>query len=339
MEKLLSFILPAYNVQEYIGDCLASLVQQDIDKDEYEIIVVDDGSTDSTKERVEAFINRHNGYTIKLISKENGGVSSARNVGFEQAYGKYIWFVDPDDFLLTNSLGRLRPYLEEGQNIIYLDAKTVAEGTKIDGSEVEHTEILLSEKEIGGYQHCGPWTRIVSRQFLIDNDIRFCERLAYGEDFLWNHLILQNRAKADKEYYVDGYIYYYRLRQNSAYRKAKEVRQTNNSHYMNLVGLAEEYQKLALIPEYNNGKLRLVTRQAKAAAIFSLVFLPKDYFKKELKRLKLEGMYPYGFIFRDLLPSVSIKHTIVGWLMFLLPIESYAKLLNLVLSQKESKEN
>lgn len=328
MKKILSIVLPAYNVQKYIETCLETLVQQDIEKEEYEIIIVDDGSTDGTSDVVQNFIEGHDSYSISLIRKKNGGVSSARNFGLKKACGSYVWFIDPDDFVLPNSFGKIKRYLaEEKWNIIYLDAKTVEENTRPENINTQ-VDIEISTKKLLNYQHCGPWTRIVNRNFLLENEILFCEKLAYGEDFLWNHLILQNKEQLAQEYYIRGYIYYYRLRENSAYRKAKELRYTDNNHYRNLIYLAEEYQKLTKVPKYNNKKLNLVLRQAKEAAVFSLAFLPTTYFKQELEQMKKNGMYPYHIIKEDLKPSGSWKHTMVGWLMFLLPCETYAGILN-----------
>lgn len=106
----LSIIVPVYNVGEYLGKCLGSLLNQDIAREDYEIILVDDGSTDSSSVLCDELASLHS--NIVVIHKENGGLSSARNVGIDIASGKYIQFVDSDDYLFPNVLGSVLSRVE-----------------------------------------------------------------------------------------------------------------------------------------------------------------------------------------------------------------------------------
>lgn len=101
----LSVIIPVYNVEKFVAQCLDSVLNQKLELNDYEIIVVNDGSTDSSLEIVQDYANKHK--HIKLISKKNGGVGSARNGGIDHAQGKYIYFIDSDDYLIPNSLNIL----------------------------------------------------------------------------------------------------------------------------------------------------------------------------------------------------------------------------------------
>ena len=94
-EKLVSVIIPAYNIEDYIGRCLDSIISQTYKN--LEIIVVDDGSRDRTGEILDNYAKKDR--RIKVIHKENGGVSSARNKGIEVAEGDYIGFIDGDDLI------------------------------------------------------------------------------------------------------------------------------------------------------------------------------------------------------------------------------------------------
>mgnify|MGYP001146144833 CR=1 FL=1 len=100
--KRLSVIIPMYNVEPYVERCLRSLLDQDLHMDEYEIICINDGSPDNSREVVIAL--QEDSTNIKLIDQENKGVSMARNIGIENAAGKYLLMVDPDDYLEPNSL-------------------------------------------------------------------------------------------------------------------------------------------------------------------------------------------------------------------------------------------
>lgn len=112
----ISVIIPIFNVEDYIDECLKSIINQTIK--EIEIILVNDGTKDRSMERVSKFKDRR----IKIINKENGGLSSARNTGINAAKGKYIYFIDSDDFLLDKTC------LEEMYNIAEEDSADIVVG-------------------------------------------------------------------------------------------------------------------------------------------------------------------------------------------------------------------
>ena len=100
---ILSFIVPVYNVSLYVEQCIRSLYAQNIPKDDYEVIVVDDCSPDNSKDIVIGLQSEFK--DLKLISlKENVKLGSARNVGLQNATGKYIWFIDSDDYIQPDVL-------------------------------------------------------------------------------------------------------------------------------------------------------------------------------------------------------------------------------------------
>ncbi|MCQ2315226.1 MAG: glycosyltransferase [Bacteroidales bacterium] len=104
-EMILSIVVPVNNVENYLSKCLDSILNQDIAKDDYEIVVVNDGSTDNSGEIARGYASRYP--NIILINQENRGLSGARNSGIMAAQGKYIQFVDSDDYLEPNVLGAL----------------------------------------------------------------------------------------------------------------------------------------------------------------------------------------------------------------------------------------
>lgn len=101
----LSIIVPVYNVEPYIERCVRSLEQQNIPKQEYEIIIVNDGTQDQSIQIINKL--RLEYPNIVLIEKENGGLSSARNYGLKYAQGEYIWFIDSDDYIEPNILNSI----------------------------------------------------------------------------------------------------------------------------------------------------------------------------------------------------------------------------------------
>ena len=126
--KKLSFIVPIYNVEQYFRKCVDSLLRQDYS--DYEIILVDDGSTDNSSqicdEYVRAFENGDLKLEIKCIHQENGGLSAARNAGLRVAKGEYVCFVDSDDYWEENVLGGLMEQIEKEQlDVLRFDYQNV----------------------------------------------------------------------------------------------------------------------------------------------------------------------------------------------------------------------
>ena len=106
---VLSIIIPVYNVEKFLEKCVDSTQSQNIEKDDYEVILINDGSTDNSLEIAKRLEKKYT--NIKVVSKENGGLSSARNYGIEQSKGAYIMFLDSDDWIADNCLYNIRKKL------------------------------------------------------------------------------------------------------------------------------------------------------------------------------------------------------------------------------------
>ena len=121
-EISISIIIPVYNVERYLPVCLESIVQQSMD--DYEVILVDDGSTDSSGPICNEYADRHPQF--RVIHQQNQGISAARNAGVVESKGKYLLFLDSDDFLVPNSLSKLLELANKndldvlGFNLIYV---------------------------------------------------------------------------------------------------------------------------------------------------------------------------------------------------------------------------
>ena len=101
-EQLLSIIVPVYNVEEYLPHCINSLLDQGLTEKQYEIILVNDGSTDNSPVICQSYVDKYP--FIHCYSQKNQGLSGARNTGMKHVKGKYVQFVDSDDFLQPNSI-------------------------------------------------------------------------------------------------------------------------------------------------------------------------------------------------------------------------------------------
>lgn len=149
---LVSIIIPIYNVEKYIEKCLIScLNQKNVSNTDYEIILVNDGTKDKSMEVVKHVLSKNEkGIQVKIIYQENSGLSVARNVGVEQASGKYIWFVDSDDWIDENSINHIKEAINEEEEIdvLQIQFKLVFENNK-EKSEIEYTYIngVMSGKD------------------------------------------------------------------------------------------------------------------------------------------------------------------------------------------------
>lgn len=121
---LLTYIVPVYNTEPYLPKCLHSLVNQGLDKEVYEVLVVDDGSSDGSKAVVEAFAAEHP--QVRLISQPNAGVSAARNKALDSARGRYVQFVDSDDYLEAGAMAPLlQRAVDEDLDVLMFNFKWV----------------------------------------------------------------------------------------------------------------------------------------------------------------------------------------------------------------------
>lgn len=177
----LSFIVPVYNVEKYLAECLDSLLDQDISHEEYEIICVNDGSTDGSLDILRQYEEKY--ANIRVIDKENGGVSAARNDGIKAALGDYIWMVDSDDLIAHHILA----WLYETSRSHNPDI--------IDFGAYSFHEKLTDEESAAYRDRCLPATSFANnvyitrslfkRAFLHDNHIQFDTEIAYSEDSLF----------------------------------------------------------------------------------------------------------------------------------------------------------
>lgn len=143
-----SLIVPVYNVQKYIEKCISSILDQDYAN--YEIIIVDDGSTDKSAEIIDRITNL-NRDKIVSIHQENKGLGGARNTGLEKATGKYVWFIDSDDTIAPYSLKHLDEFIQKQEvDILVFDRVAIDElGNEMEtevGVDFEHEDIFSLEK-------------------------------------------------------------------------------------------------------------------------------------------------------------------------------------------------
>lgn len=204
----LSIILPVYNVEEYLEECLESLVNQNYSQ--YEIIAVNDGSTDNSLKILKKYQKKYS-KVLKVYDKENGGVSTARNYGIEKAKGQYLFFVDSDDYILPNTLTTLDKYIEEKHDLIVFPfiagpSKEESRPVKVFDTNIDNPH----KKYITGMP--GPINKVCKKEIFIKNKILFPVGI-YHEDLATMPKLALHASNIK---FLDEPLYFYRERPNSA---------------------------------------------------------------------------------------------------------------------------
>lgn len=236
----ITVIIPAYNIEDLLGRCIESVVSQDYPKELLEIIVVDDGSTDSTGRIADEYADKFQNVTA--LHKENGGSSSARNLGLKHATGEYIGFVDSDDFVDKRMFGTLVDAAKRyDADMVQVSRDEIAEDgsmlsdvlTPPKGETVvtpaEHIRTLLMHT--GDASFC---TKITRRAVLGD-DLRFPEG-ELNEDF---HLMIRTLERVNKLVILPEKYYHVFYRTGSNSRKKAEDKDYFPSVFTDIVRNAD----------------------------------------------------------------------------------------------------
>lgn len=216
--KVLSFIVPLYKSAKWLEKCLFSILNQDIPESEMEIICVNDGSPDNSAEMAREIGKKHS--CIIVLDQENQGPSGARNNGMRHATGKYLCFVDPDDYVEPNVYGKLVLQMEdENLDMLRFNYQIVDEDYKPVEKRVFEKQFDYSPKLMSGAEFlatrldiaCNIWRYMYRREIITKNEI-WCFTGDYYDDTPWLPLVL---LKAERMNICDTVVYDYLVRADS----------------------------------------------------------------------------------------------------------------------------
>ena len=209
---LLSVIIPVYNVEPYLEQCLDSVVNQTYKN--LEIICINDGSTDNSLKILEKFQQKDN--RIKIINQENKGVSAARNAGLDIATGEYITFVDSDDYLELNAYERTMNVLLNNKHVDVAEFRIRAFAENNDPINLTRLEKYtqyfddIFNSKVHNVSTCN---KIFKLEIIKERNIRFIEGLKYSEDHFFSHAFT---VCSNNHAFINATLYNYRLWSNSA---------------------------------------------------------------------------------------------------------------------------
>jgi len=258
----LSVIIPVYNVEEYIEECLISIISQSY-QEPFECILIDDCSVDSSISKIEAITNNYKGnIDFRIIQQPfNQGVSAARNLGISSAQGEYLYFVDSDDVVFADCLEAIMKAAKKNP-----DSQLISIGLKISSNSYPYTDYekyplpevsnnpdWISTAMLSYAVNVAPWTKCVKRQFILDNNLFF--RTGYiFEDDIWQFELAKkilNLSVCNKN------LYYYRVREGSIMTSTKIGREQRIEKRIKAINL-----KISLIDShYNKAQVKSVWNQ------------------------------------------------------------------------------
>ena len=314
-ESLISVIVAIYNGEKYLDDCVNSILKQTYTN--IEIILVDDGSTDNSGNKCDEYAKKDN--RIKVLHQKNGGVSVARNNALSVSNGDYICFMDQDDYLSDDYISYLFDLIKSNDAEIslvphvvysskgkkdYLEKKSPT-AIEIWSGEKAACEMLYSKMEIG------PWSKMISKKLIDDNDIHFYEGIFGGEGYAFS---VEAFAAAKKV--AVGYkgIYFYRV-DNYNSEMSKFRPRTLDSSIRAVKIMHDEFrnESKAVFKATKYAQWRVYV-----AFLNSLVAskMEKEYFEEYKQLIKYCRKYAY----RSFTANVSIKRKIKDLLYFISPV-------------------
>lgn len=287
----LSVIVPVYNTEKYVEKCINSILNSSF-KD-FEIIIVNDGSTDNSEEIIKKIIEENKDFNIKYLKKENGGLSDARNFTLPYITGKYISFIDSDDYIDVNLYKNLEKYMKQDIDLIKFKMKKVDEAgnilEKLDGPVFEkctgeegYKKICVDDKFLD--PAC---IYLYKTKFFKENNFKYAKGL-YHEDFGLTSLII---LKANSFVSAKEFGYYYLQTKNSITRDKdykKEIKKAKDliKHYDNMIEkIDNDNYKIS-----KESKI-LIKRYFTNTLLLKSYDLKEENLKKYLEELKKRKLY------------------------------------------------
>lgn len=279
----LSIIVPVYNGERYLEECLNSLLDQDLPEHTYEIVCVNDGSKDGSAEILSRYQTCHQ--NLRVLFQQNSGVAAARNAGLDAARGEFIWFVDADDFIRKDCLQGLWDLAHSGDfDRIVLGGYEFVDALSPEEREQADRGALPCNTS---YQSSVIWRNLLRREFLMEK--RLCFRypeLTNGEDGVFLYEVdLQNPRTVE----TPQVLYFYRTHAGSAETAASlESQQKKIRSHIRVLEI--------LLGYYENGHRDPATANKIAAflwmSLYEIAQVPRDRAKPHLQKLRAMGLYP-----------------------------------------------
>ena len=310
---LFSLILPVYKVEHYIGKCILScLEQKGINSSEYEIILVDDGSPDHSIDVALDVVRKYPNYQVNVIHRENGGLSAARNTGLRVAKGKYVWFIDSDDWIASDSLSILKNIVEQEDAI---DVVTFTHQIVFSDGFVS-SEISKKSCQISGFDYLknnnflSVCCCLYSNDFLKNGNFLFKEGV-YWEDSEFN---LRVYGSLKKHFYLGRSLYFY-LRREGSITSVSTTPKHLDSSLSNIDSVESYFADKDLAEDHRNVINRFLASYV-IGVMSGIDLLSSKEERENIKKIMRKNRFRYYCFFNY---SDLFMYKFVGKLILLLP--------------------
>lgn len=298
LKDLVSIIVPIYNVEKFLPRCIESICNQTYEN--IEILLINDGSTDESEQICVDFMARDP--RIRYFLKENGGLSDARNYGIERACGKYLAFIDSDDFVESDFILRLYDALVQQNASVAIAgfSKVDENGTILKKEQLENEELVLTGREVCKKLHSEKgqvfvvaWNKLYKKELF--TNLKYAKGKLHEDEYLAYQLFYEIEPIA----IVEECLYYYVERRESITRT-----QMTDLRFECLI----EYQLLRIDFFNSKNDSELLTLNQQAFLLFVIQFLEQNRsgFVTPEKKAKLRGLYTK--IYKELMNQNSKVH-------------------------------
>lgn len=317
----ISIIIPVYNVENYIEECFKSIIKQK-NMCEAEIICIDDGSTDSSGKICDEYAKIDKRF--KVIHQKNSGVATARNIGLDVAQGKYIAWIDPDDYIADNWYEKINIFIEKDIDFIFFDYAFLINNTvkkfkyKNDSGYIKKEKFfkeLVLDKKIQSQL----WSKVMKRTLF--NNIRIPKEIKVLEDYAIMPYLVE---KANTIYYISDCLYFYLIREGSLTNNTINI----NDDYMCYLMSKNRYKYL-IGKNIDVSKINYLLRASWLCANFYQLktFSQEEKYKFDICKNELKKNIKYILISKDATIALKIKAIAckLNVLKIVLKIKNYIK--------------
>ena len=324
MMKKLSIIVPVYNAEKWLHRCVDSLLNQDLPREDYEIILVDDGSNDGSSKICDEYLAAHPGL-VRVIHQPNSGVSMARNAALDVAVGDYVMFVDADDYIERNCLHRIveQAFSSDAEILFYYNKITIGQDETIVNSMpfgINNEHICSGEYFILNNGNTGSiWRSLYSRKLIEKLNLRFYPNITH-QDVLFNFQIM---PFVERVAFCDALVYDY-IYEGESLTRTKSVEKIKYNIYNDFVVAAEIKN---YISKLSSAKLRDFFEKHANSLLVGLIYLlfknrqswGRDFCNKCLELCIERGVYPIKGKTKSwkttmLIPFINSKH-VIKWVL------------------------
>ncbi len=318
----LSIIIPMYNVEKYIGACLDSIQNSDLPKEEYEVIIVNDGSKDNSPTIAQEYCTKHNNF--RYLTQENQGQSVARNYGIKEAQGEYLWFVDSDD-KIDKEIDQILIKIEELNNpdIISFYLRYVTEDNQFLSKAFpfpgEYNKLMTGRDAVlAGYMPSSVCVFFLKRSFVNDNKLSFYPGI-YHQDSEFSYRMM---AHAQSVYFTE-YVPYIYIRHENTVVTATSIGKIKKKQ-LDDITIVKSFKKLSEEFRTSDSELSKVISLHCDNMVFGIVYSsfknrkewkPNGINSAVIAQLKEEGLYPIKGPFGSWKKWIMSKLLNIEWLL------------------------